>query len=242
MKLIKQTTKIFDVFKLNNSLLHLKKNKLTRFSEKKIVSLSAIRRLTKIKKKFNSINNKFVKSRSGSKFVSSFKGQKFKKIRSKKKIHIKQKKRFILLEKRRVKRWVYSKGLQKKFSVLLNIRIRSNNIFCNLKNVDSAKTLKVKSGGVYRINISKKKLRYSLKPVLTSFFRESKRELYKKNIFVNLISPKKFRRQAIEFIRPKILFPKNTHIIKIKEKKCFNGCRVKKKKRKKRKGLRLLKE
>lgn len=128
----------------------------------------------------------------------------------------------------------------KKFTICLTVKVTSNNIFCTLRNVIKNNILMTASSGKYNIKVSRKKLRHTFKPVLTSFFQEIKTKILVKDLFVVLIAPIKLRKQILKFIYPKILHNKNL-IIKVKEKKCFNGCRVKKKKRKKQKGLKLWK-
>lgn len=128
----------------------------------------------------------------------------------------------------------------KTFSHYLTIKVTSNNIFCNLVDLLKEKRLVVASSGKYNIKVSKKKLRHTFKPVLTSFFQEIRTKIINKNLFLILISPLRLRKQMLKFIYPKIL-QKTNLILKVKEKKCFNGCRAKKKKRKKQKGLRLWK-
>ena len=128
----------------------------------------------------------------------------------------------------------------KKFLVCLTIKVTSNNIFCNLRCLVKNKTLQASSCGKYNIKVSKKKLKYAIKPVITSFLQESKDKMRSKNLFVVLVAPTKLRKYILKFLYSKILQNRNS-VVKMKEKKCFNGCRVKKKKRKKQKGLRLLK-
>jgi len=41
----------------------------------------------------------------------------------------------------------------------LNIKITTNNIFCTLKNLKLNKILTVRSAGIYKLNVSKKKLK-----------------------------------------------------------------------------------
>ena len=128
----------------------------------------------------------------------------------------------------------------KNFYYYLTIRVTSNNIFCNLVDLKKKKRLVVASSGKYNIKVSKKKLRHTFKPVLTSFFQEIRTKIINKNLFLVVTSPVRIRKQILKFIYPKIL-EKTNLVLKVKEKKCFNGCRVKKKKRKKQKGLKLWK-
>ena len=128
----------------------------------------------------------------------------------------------------------------KKFLACFTVKVTSNNVFCNLRCLVKNRTLQASSCGKYNIKVSRKKLKYAIKPVITSFLREAKTKIPSKNLFVVLIAPTKLRKYILKFLYSKLL--QNRHsVVKVKEKKCFNGCRVKKKKRKKQKGLRLLK-
>jgi hypothetical protein len=67
-------------------------------------------------------------------------------------------------------------------------------------------------------------------------------------IIILLTVPIRLRKKVIELLFNLRLYkktPKESYLrailIKTKDKKCFNGCRSKKKRRKKRKGMRLLK-
>jgi hypothetical protein len=139
-------------------------------------------------------------------------------------------------------RSIYHK-LTKKLSYFLHLKICSNNIFCVLREKD--KTIKICSSGKYNVKISKKKLRYNIKPVITFFFQEIKKEmLLSDTFFLILTAPLRLRKQILKFIFPKIFEDKKkrSFCIKVKEVKCFNGCRARKKKRKKQKKLRLFKD
>ena len=127
----------------------------------------------------------------------------------------------------------------KTFSRQLNIKITSNNIFCNLRNSIKKSTLSSCSSGKYKVKTTRKKLKHNIKIVLGSFFNEIKTKLLSKNLVVVIISPIKLRKQIIKFLS--VNFNKYNLIIKVRDKKCFNGCRPPKKKRKKQKGLRIFK-
>lgn len=127
----------------------------------------------------------------------------------------------------------------KNFSRQLSIKITSNNIFCNLKNIIDNRTLAVCSSGKYKVKTTKKKLKHNLKIVLGSFFNEIKNKLVSKDLIFVITSPIKIRKQIIKFLSQS--FNKYNLILKINNKKCFNGCRPPKKRRKKQKGLRIFK-
>lgn len=124
----------------------------------------------------------------------------------------------------------------KKFS----IRVTSNNIFCTLSNVKQNKITLLGSSGKYSIKTSRKRLRYSLKTIVHSFLEElKKKKLSTKRVLINIIAPLRLRKAILKLLTP--FLKKKNVIINAQDKKCFNGCRPPKKKRKKRKGLRLFK-
>jgi ribosomal protein S11 len=120
------------------------------------------------------------------------------------------------------------------------IRVTSNNIFCTLVNLTNKKTLLLGSSGKYSVKTSRKTLKFSLKIVLQSFLEEINNKLSNTSqVILNVVGPLKIRRSVL-WLMSKILRNKKA-IINVEEKKCFNGCRPAKKKRKKRKGFRIFK-
>lgn len=121
----------------------------------------------------------------------------------------------------------------------LNIRVTPNNVFCTLTNIVKRKTVYVGSSGIYKMKTSKKTLRYSTKVVIGYFLRIIKKELNSKKIILNVIGPMRIRKAILKQLTK--YFNKSSLILNVENKKCFNGCRPKKKKRKKQKGLRVFK-
>ena len=125
---------------------------------------------------------------------------------------------------------------QRKLLTFLRIKVCSNNIFSTISS-DSHKIFYSASSGKYKIKISKKNLKYHIKTFFLYFFRNLKFKIKFKNPLIVLTAPVRLRKQIL-----KILFSflsKNKKlIILVKNKKCFNGCRPKKKKRKKGRKLR----
>lgn len=120
------------------------------------------------------------------------------------------------------------------------IRVRPNNIFFTLKDIELDTVLANKSAGLYKIQVSKKSLRYNVKILLQFFFKDIENYFKKeKNFLVEIIAGIKIRRLIIKFLKQKVR--KKNMILILKEKKCFNGCTPPKKKRKKRLGLRIFK-
>jgi ribosomal protein S11 len=125
------------------------------------------------------------------------------------------------------------------FSKKIDIRITPNNVFCTLKNCFNNKTIKIGSAGKYKIKTSKKTLKYSCKIIVGFFLKEIRQDINSKKILVNLTGPISLRKSLIEQVTKYI--KRNSITININQKKCFNGCRPPKKRRKKQKGLRLFK-
>ncbi len=109
------------------------------------------------------------------------------------------------------------------------------------------------SAGMYNIIISKKRLKKNSLRILKIFYRKITKLLTAKGILISLIAPLKLKKKIINTFlklrtyKYKIKKTKTIKvgyrplIIKVLSLKCFNGCRALKKKRKKRKGLRILK-
>jgi ribosomal protein S11 len=119
------------------------------------------------------------------------------------------------------------------------IKITPNNIFCTLKKTNTNKTLLVFSAGMLKINVSKKKLKFVSKIIITKFTKNLKSIINEKTLIIDISGPKKTKKTVLELLIMNL--NENKLIINFKEKKCFNGCREKKQRRKKRKGLRVFK-
>jgi ribosomal protein S11 len=118
------------------------------------------------------------------------------------------------------------------------IRLTQNNIFCTLR-TSKHKTIVTSSSGKYKIKTSKKKIKFSSKIILKSFLKEIKKKISKSKLLINIIAPKKLKKKIVSQLCQTLR--NKTVIININNKKSFNGCRPKKQKRKKRKGLRIFK-
>ena len=96
-------------------------------------------------------------------------------------------------------------GNLKIFKLKIILRVRPNNIFCTLKNLDSDKILINKSSGTYNLQISKKKLKYNIKMMLQFFFKDI--EIYYKkerNVLIEVTCGIRIRKQIIKFLKQKI--------------------------------------
>jgi hypothetical protein len=134
-----------------------------------------------------------------------------------------------------------SSSIYKNYPNILNIKISSNNMFCTLNEAFTNKTLIKCCAGKYKIKLSKKSLKFHINKILYLFFRENKfrkAQVSKKNLIVVLTAPARIKTKILKQF---ISISKKNLIIKINSKKCFNGCKVSKKKRKKQRGFRVFK-
>ena len=122
----------------------------------------------------------------------------------------------------------------------ISIRISPNNIFCTFVN-KFFKTIHIGSGGKYKIKITKKKLAFNLKMVLQCFFSKIKPMLKTKYVLLKIIAPIRIRKKLIKLLSKHLKTTTNI-FIKVEHKKCFNGCRAAKKRRKKRTGFKMFKK
>ena len=132
--------------------------------------------------------------------------------------------------------------LNKKIPYSINIKITPNNIFCVLRDNKKNKTIILISAGILEIKVSKKKLKFVNKLLVQNFLNKIKTkipQLQNKKFIVKISGPKKVikfvSRQLISFLNKSIL------LMNALNKKVFNGCRAKKIRRKKHKGLRVFK-
>jgi ribosomal protein S11 len=119
------------------------------------------------------------------------------------------------------------------------IRTTSNNIFCTLLNKRKNTVLLARSAGNYKYNVSKKSLKYYRKIILKAFLKEIK--ICRKEIclLISIQSSKGLRNRIVKQVC--LFFSRCKIYLNIKSLKPFNGCRASKQKRKKRKGLVILK-
>jgi hypothetical protein len=136
----------------------------------------------------------------------------------------------------------------------VDIRFAPNNIFGTCAVILGAKVVKSVSAGVFKLKSSRKMKKYIFHKFISKFrnilqktlqkkVKTKKRKLSYENTIVTLTVNKKFRRQikkTFQFINNRKL-KKNKILYVIRPKKCFNGCRVSKKRRKKRIRFRVFK-
>jgi ribosomal protein S11 len=122
---------------------------------------------------------------------------------------------------------------------VLSFKTTSNNIFINLSN-HLQKSILTGSSGKYKIKTTKKKIKHNIKIVIDSFFKELKDKLISRDqLIIKITCFFRIRKLIVKLLFTKLKL--NSIIWDVKSKKSFNGCREKKKKRKKQKGLRIFK-
>jgi hypothetical protein len=123
---------------------------------------------------------------------------------------------------------------------IMCIRLTQNNIFCSFINNRTNKTLVTTSTGIEKQKVTKKSLKFILPTIIYQFFKKINRCNYTQNsIIINIVCPKIYKKF---FLKQLNIYCKKINIfINIYHKKCFNGCQVKKEKRKKQKGWKILK-
>ena len=143
------------------------------------------------------------------------------------------------IQKFKFKKLINDANLKNKLNYLISIKITPNNIFCVLKNFNKNKTLFLLSAGILKLKITKRKLKFASRLLIKKFLSLIYLRTKKKLSLLKLSGPKKVRKIVLKEI---LKYLKGSRlIIFFQEKKSFNGCKPKKQRRKKRKGLRVLK-
>lgn len=126
-----------------------------------------------------------------------------------------------------------------KYNLYIFIRLTQNNIFITFFNFITKKIIKKMSCGRMRLKSSKKKIKFNLNIILNKINSLIKKYFYfVKNVIFKIIAPRYFKKKIYKFFFFSINY--NSHIIYIFDSnKAFNGCRVKKKRRKKRNFFRI---
>jgi hypothetical protein len=145
-----------------------------------------------------------------------------------------------------------------RFKNKLNIVIKSNNIFCTFSEISNSKNKNIQSAstGMYKIKTTKKRVKYTYLKMISLFIRKIYYKLKNFNeeggdedynpfdfTILNIVAKKKLHKSIVRIfdiyrVNKRNLLQKNVNepflFINIEPKKCFNGCRVSKKRRKKR--------
>ena len=129
------------------------------------------------------------------------------------------------------------KHKQPKYSFTL--KVSQNNVFCTLVNYRNKKVLLNTSAGKEKLNISRKTLAFGAKNIIISFLKKIKKKIIGSNILINITASLRIKVLFLRLLKSYI--KKSSILINTNHKKCFNGCKVAKKKRKKQRGLRVFK-
>lgn len=126
-----------------------------------------------------------------------------------------------------------------KFNHILVINLLQNNIFAFLLTLPAKKVIFFKTASSYNIKITKKLLKRNcfsfLKPIILLLYKH----VTDRHIIIIISSRKKLRKKILKYLN--IRLQVFTKLLCVNSLYCFNGCRAKKIKRKKRKGLRIFK-
>jgi hypothetical protein len=139
----------------------------------------------------------------------------------------------------------YKVGRKSKF-LRLTVRVAPNNMFCHLKDTRTNTVLRSVSSGSYKMKVSKKGIRNYSTLIANAFLKDLRDKSIKLNkpLAAKIIAPTIIRKPLLTIFKNsffKKFNAKRKLLLEIVAKKVFNGCRPRKKVRKKRKGLRLFK-
>jgi polynucleotide 5'-kinase involved in rRNA processing len=125
---------------------------------------------------------------------------------------------------------------------IFSIRFAQNNIFSTFFDTKYKKILHCGNAGVYKLKISKRRMKYFFKIFISKFFKNIYRKKNVNNSIFFIDAPLKYRKKLFKSLTKSLrLFKSVNTQIHIRPKKCFNGCRAKKQIRKKRKSQRIYK-
>jgi hypothetical protein len=139
----------------------------------------------------------------------------------------------------------YKLGRKSKF-LRLTVRVVPNNMFCHIKDTKTNTVLRSVSSGSYKMKVSKKGIRNYSKLIANAFLKDlrDKQIKFNKPLIAKIIAPVTIRKPLVTIFKNSLFKKFNSKkkvLLEVASKKVFNGCRPRKKVRKKRKGLRLFK-
>ncbi len=132
-------------------------------------------------------------------------------------------------------------------------RVKGNNFFCTFLDLKKNKILQADSAGKYKLKTSKKNIKFNLPIVLSTFMKrleknnfiyfqnkeeKSKKSYFFSNMIVKVIAKLRIRRTIFNRF---FYSSRGTRMFYLQPKKCFNGCRAVKARRKKRLRFRIFK-
>ena len=113
-----------------------------------------------------------------------------------------------------------------------------NCVFCTFIDIAENKTKIVTSAGKYKLNVSRKKLKFTSKIIISKFIDDIKTQIKNGTVLIEIYGPIKQKKGVIKkFISS---LKRNKLLIKSLSVKCFNGCRPKKKKERNKKDFEFL--
>ena len=122
----------------------------------------------------------------------------------------------------------------------LTFTVKQNNICSSLSEISTNKMMHHISSGNIKINVTKKTVKYNTKLIIPIFFEKIDFGIIPQISLTKLVCPTFLKRKL--FIQISKYLSKNKEFFfVIESKKSFNGCRVKKLKRKKRASFRVFK-
>jgi hypothetical protein len=122
----------------------------------------------------------------------------------------------------------------------ISFRLSRHNVFATYSLFGTNKILKSRSTGVYKIKSSRRKMKFVLPRFLFKFGELLKKQIYTINsgenpcfrsLVFDITARKRYRKRIFKKFRS--LKKQNYLLWIVRSKKCFNGCRVSKKRRKK---------
>jgi hypothetical protein len=125
-------------------------------------------------------------------------------------------------------------SIQRAYFHKVIIHIKPNNVFCTFINTYKKKILESSNSATFSINITKKQLKHNI-PKLLLFFIKKIFQRLKAQLIIKIISPKYLKKRILRQIRPFFSKYQKQLLIEMPSKKCFNGCKPPKNRRKKRK-------
>lgn len=132
-------------------------------------------------------------------------------------------------------------------------RVKGNNFFCTFLDLKKNKILQADSAGKYKLKTSKKNIKFNLPIVLSTFMKrleknkliyfqfkgkKSKKSFFFANMIVKVIAKIRIRKSIFNRF---FYSSRGIRMFYLQPKKCFNGCRAVKARRKKRLRFRIFK-
>ena len=176
--------------------------------------------------------------------------KKLKALKKKKRQKVRERIKGKRIQRKIIRNKAYSKTrfnkffrLRKKIKLKITIKLTSNNVYCTLIDLLVNKTkIVVSAGKCNNFNVSKKTLKIKAIEIIKFFIKKVKKKINTDEIIIVKFSgPIRLRKKILLQIVKLKSKKKLILLFKYNAIKCYNGCQPKKKKRKKRKGLTILK-